>query len=44
MDILHLYQKDESRVVRESCDIALDMADYEMSSEFQYANTAAVVS
>ena len=25
-------------VVRESCEIALDMADYNNSEEFQYAN------
>lgn len=37
-DILHQYLQDESRVVRESCEIALDMCDYENSPEFQYAN------
>lgn len=42
-NILRLFLKDESRVVRESCDVALDMADYEMSNEFQYANTALLV-
>lgn len=40
---LRIYQDDESRVVKESCDIALDMAEYEVSSEFQYANTALTI-
>ena len=30
---------DEDQVVRESCEVALDMAEYEMSGDFQYANT-----
>ncbi|GBM41774.1 Deoxyhypusine hydroxylase [Araneus ventricosus] len=38
MDILNRYLKDEKRVVRESCEIALDMCDYENSKEFQYAD------
>ncbi|XP_014282650.1 deoxyhypusine hydroxylase [Halyomorpha halys] len=42
-DILRQFLNDDSRVVRESCDVALDMADYEMSNEFQYANTALLV-
>lgn len=37
-NILQKYVQDESRVVRESCEIALDMCDYENSPEFQYAN------
>lgn len=36
--ILQQYLHDECRVVRESCEIALDMCDYENSPEFQYAN------
>nr|BAN20673.1 conserved hypothetical protein [Riptortus pedestris] len=40
---LRVYQDDESRVVRESCDIALDMAEYEVSNEFQYANTVLTI-
>lgn len=32
------YLNDEKRVVKESCEIALDMCDYENSPEFQYAN------
>lgn len=39
LEILKKYLKDEKRVVRESCDIALDMCEYENSSEFQYADT-----
>lgn len=38
-EILHKYLNDSKRVVRESCIIALDMCDYENSSEFQYADT-----
>lgn len=38
-DILNKYLSDNKRVVRESCVIALDMCEYENSSEFQYANT-----
>lgn len=38
-DVLNQYLEDEKRVVKESCEIALDMCDYENSPEFQYANT-----
>lgn len=38
MEILNEYLKDEKRVVKESCEIALDMCEYENSPEFQYAN------
>jgi hypothetical protein len=31
----------EPAVLRESCVVALDMADYAGSEEFQYANTLA---
>lgn len=41
-EVLNVYLKDEKRVVKESCEIALDMCDYENSPEFQYANTLAV--
>ncbi|KAJ8682292.1 hypothetical protein QAD02_018084 [Eretmocerus hayati] len=37
-DLLKNYVEDKKRVVRESCVIALDMCEYENSSEFQYAN------
>lgn len=39
MDILKKYVADEERLVRESCEVALDMCEYENSQEFQYANT-----
>lgn len=35
---LERYMADAERVVRESCEVALDMCDYENSEEFQYAN------
>lgn len=38
LDVLNEYLRDEKRVVKESCEIALDMCDYENSPEFQYAN------
>lgn len=38
MEILNKYVKDEKRVVKESCEIALDMCEYENSPEFQYAD------
>lgn len=36
--VLNKYLKDDKRVVKESCEIALDMSEYENSPEFQYAN------
>ncbi|CAH2233025.1 deoxyhypusine hydroxylase [Pararge aegeria] len=38
-EVLKRYLDDPRRVVRESCEVALDMSDYENSPEFQYANT-----
>ncbi|KAG7153791.1 deoxyhypusine hydroxylase-like [Homarus americanus] len=38
MAVLKEYQRDKARVVRESCEVALDMSEYENSSEFQYAD------
>lgn len=38
IDVLKKYMADDKRVVRESCEIALDMCEYENSPEFQYAN------
>nr|XP_054764155.1 deoxyhypusine hydroxylase-like [Lytechinus pictus] len=38
LETLQGYVKDEARVVRESCIIALDMCDHENSNDFQYAN------
>lgn len=39
LEVLNKYLCDEKRVVKESCEIALDMCEYENSPEFQYANT-----
>lgn len=41
--ILQRYQRDGERVVRESCEVALDMYKHETSGAFQYANTASQV-
>ncbi|KYN01935.1 PREDICTED: deoxyhypusine hydroxylase [Cyphomyrmex costatus] len=38
-EILNRYLNDSKKVVHESCVIALDMCDYENSTEFQYADT-----
>jgi len=38
LEVLEKYRKDNERVVRESCDIALDMCEYENSDQFQYAD------
>ena len=38
--ILECYLDDPERVVRESCQVALDMCTHKASGEFQYANTA----
>lgn len=43
LTILQTFQKDEERVVRESCEVALDMYAYEKSGSFQYANTVSKV-
>jgi len=37
-EILKSYTNDKERVVKESCDVALDMCEYESSDQFQYAN------
>uniref|UniRef100_A0A0K0D919 Deoxyhypusine hydroxylase n=1 Tax=Angiostrongylus cantonensis TaxID=6313 RepID=A0A0K0D919_ANGCA len=37
ISILQQYVDDSERVVRESCEVALDMADYENAGEFNYA-------
>lgn len=39
MEVLRQFLEDDKVVVKESCEIALDMCDYENSPEFQYANT-----
>ena len=38
LKVLEQYRKDNERVVRESCDIALDMCEYGNSDQFQYAD------
>lgn len=38
-DLLQKYVTDPEALVRESCQVALDMCEYENSKEFQYANT-----
>ncbi|XP_002731354.1 deoxyhypusine hydroxylase-like [Saccoglossus kowalevskii] len=43
MKILKDYSKDEERVVRESCEVALDMYEYEKSNQFQYADALSKV-
>ncbi|KAI8435770.1 hypothetical protein MSG28_004002 [Choristoneura fumiferana] len=42
-EILKRYLNDPRPVVRESCEVALDMSEYENSPEFQYANTLCAV-
>jgi len=36
--VLQRYRGDRERVVKESCEVALDMLDYENSDQFQYAD------
>ncbi|XP_042272067.1 deoxyhypusine hydroxylase [Thunnus albacares] len=36
--VLQRYREDRERVVKESCEVALDMLDYENSDQFQYAD------
>uniref|UniRef100_W5LAP5 Deoxyhypusine hydroxylase n=1 Tax=Astyanax mexicanus TaxID=7994 RepID=W5LAP5_ASTMX len=36
--ILQQYRQDRERVVKESCEVALDMLEYENSGQFQYAD------
>jgi len=36
--ILEIYLNDKERVVRESCEVALDISDYVNSTDFQYCN------
>ncbi|CAD5117428.1 DgyrCDS6198 [Dimorphilus gyrociliatus] len=37
-NVLKEFLQDKARVVKESCEVALDMSDYNSSGEFQYAN------
>ncbi|XP_004067605.1 deoxyhypusine hydroxylase isoform X1 [Oryzias latipes] len=36
--VLHCYRGDQEPVVKESCEVALDMLEYENSDQFQYAD------
>ncbi|XP_062888671.1 deoxyhypusine hydroxylase isoform X1 [Mobula hypostoma] len=38
MEVLKEYLCDKERVVKESCEVALDMLEYENSTDFQYAD------
>ena len=38
IEVIKRYLMDVKDLVRESCEVALDMCDYENSVEFQYAN------
>lgn len=38
LPILQRYRLDGERVVKESCEVALDMLEYEKSAQFQYAD------
>ena len=39
LEILKTYVRDQERVVNESCKVALDMYEHEVSGQFQYADT-----
>ncbi|XP_077463607.1 deoxyhypusine hydroxylase-like [Stigmatopora argus] len=43
LDVLRRYRADAQRVVKESCEVALDMLDYQSGPQFQYADTLAAV-
>lgn len=38
LETLRAFARDEERVVRESCEVALDMYEYENGTQFQYAD------
>lgn len=38
LTVLQQYRGDKERVVKESCEVALDMLEYENSDQFQYAD------
>lgn len=38
LSVLQQYREDGERVVKESCEVALDMLEYENSAQFQYAD------
>ena len=41
--LLASHTKDQVQVVRESCKVALDMAEHEVSGQLQYADTLAKI-
>jgi len=43
LDILQKYLKDEEEIVRESCEVALDICEYEMNKDFQYADGLSII-
>jgi len=43
LEVLEAYRGDQEQVVRESCEVALDMYAFEKGEEFQYANTVSKV-
>ena len=43
MQMLREYLNDDERMVRESCEVALDIGEHETSGGFQYADTLSKV-
>ena len=43
LEVLEYFRKDKEQVVRESCEVALDMYRYEKGVDLQYANTLSKV-
>lgn len=43
LEVLGRYRNDRERVVRESCEVALDMCKFERGGEFQYADTVSKI-
>ncbi|CAG8644826.1 2831_t:CDS:2 [Cetraspora pellucida] len=43
LPILRKFKDDQERVVKESCEVALDMFEYENSQEFQYADGSIIL-
>jgi len=44
MNLLEKYLSDQERIVRESCEVALDMCEYATTDEFEYANGLSISS
>ena len=38
IDVLQKFSHDSETVVRQSCEVALDMSEYERSDQFEYAD------